>query len=187
MTHEVSFSEMKGPLGELADQCSPENGGRERFDEFKLWLKKVSTRLLVLLRTVPISAQSAVTTSEEYFEGAGVKFMGSNFRAQFLGLEVGATSSVELKVQELTVASKDIPILYELGDQAENSVSQFRAFLAENRNSSEWFIFYLRGKDGNLWAVGAFWHSVHRGWRVRANSVTRRFGWLVGGRVVSQV
>ncbi len=183
----VDVSEFKGPLGELMDQCSPENGGRERFDEFNLWLKKVSIRLLVLLRTVRISAQSAITTSEEYFAEAGVKFMGDNFKSQFLGLKVVSTEAAELNVNKLTIASRDIPILAELDDKAEISVSQFRAFLAENRKSSEWFIFYLRGKDDNLWAVYAFWRSIYRGWRVFAYSVTNRGRWRDGGQVVSQV
>ena len=187
MSHEVSFFEMKGPLGELADQCSPENGGRERFDEFKLWLKKVSTRFFVHLRTVRISAQSAVITSEEYFTEAGVKWMGNNFKSQFLGLKVGATSDAELNVHKLTVASRDIPILAELDDKAEIFVSRFKAFLAENRNSSEWFIFYLRGKDNNLWAVFADWNSIYRGWGVDAYSVTDRHRWRDGRQVVSQV
>ena len=38
----IDVFEMKGPLGELYDQCSGENG-RARFEEFKLWLKKVAT------------------------------------------------------------------------------------------------------------------------------------------------
>ena len=40
MSHEVSLVEFEGPLGELVQQCKSNRG---RFDEFKLWLKKVVT------------------------------------------------------------------------------------------------------------------------------------------------
>ncbi|MDO8496283.1 MAG: hypothetical protein Q7S43_03120 [bacterium] len=40
MLHEVSLAEFEGPLTELKQQCSGKNG-RERFEEFKLWLKGV--------------------------------------------------------------------------------------------------------------------------------------------------
>ena len=40
MSHEVSLVEFEGPLGELVQQCK---SNRTRFDEFKLWLKKVAT------------------------------------------------------------------------------------------------------------------------------------------------
>src|SRR3989344_4142449 len=40
MSHEVSLVEFEGPLGELVQQGKSNRG---RFDEFKLWLKKVVT------------------------------------------------------------------------------------------------------------------------------------------------
>ncbi len=42
MLHEVSLAEFEGPLTELRQQCSGQKG-RQRFDEFKLWLKGVVT------------------------------------------------------------------------------------------------------------------------------------------------
>lgn len=144
--------------------------------------------ILTLLRTVQIAAQPAITTSEEYFKEAGVVWMGENFKTQFLGLEVPATEDVELAVRRLEEASLDAPILAELGDKAEISVSQFRAFLMENRGSSEWFIFYLTGRDGKLWAVGVHWYIGHGGWDVSACSMTDPYGWPPQGyQVVSQV
>ena len=143
--------------------------------------------ILILLRTVRIVAQPAVTTSEEYFKEAGVVWMGDSYKAQFLGLEVGATEESELAVRKLEEVSPDTPILAELGDKAEISVSQFRAFLAENRESREWFVFYLKGRDGELWAVYSFWDVGDGGWSVLASSVACPNGWDAGDRVVSQV
>ena len=183
----IDVSELQGPLTELLQQFGGERG-HERFDEFKLWLKKVATvTLLTFLRTVRIAAQPAVTTSEKYFKEAGVVVMWDNFKAQFLGLEVPATEEAELVVRKLEQDSPDAPILTELGDKAETSVSQFKAFLAANRKSTEWFIFYLRGKDGNLCAVYASWDAGDDGWGVNAGSVDSPGRWRVGNQVLSQV
>ena len=149
-------------------------------------MAKMATKtLLKHVRTVPVPVQTTVT-DEEYFQEAGVVSMGFNFKAQFLGLEIGITELVELTVHELTESSLDAPILAELGGKAELEVSQFRAFLAANRGSSEWFIFYLRGRDGNLWAVDAYWVAGSGGWSVDARSVGGPDGWGVGGRGVSR-
>jgi len=142
--------------------------------------------ILTLIRTVKVAAQPAITTSKEYFKEAGVVLTGSNFENQFYGLEVAATDEAELAVRKLEQDSLDAPILTELGDKAETSVSQFRAFLAENRESTEWFIFYLRGKDGQLWAVDAGWSADSGGWRVRASSVSDPGRWSAGRQVVSR-
>jgi len=142
--------------------------------------------ILNLIRTLWVSAQPAVTTSEDYFKEAGVVVMGDNFQNQFLGLEIGASERTEFTIRKLEKESLDRPILDELGDKAEISASQFKAFLAENRRSPEWFIFYLRGRDGNLWAVIAHWNSVIDGWYVRAFSVGNPNEWVAGHRVVSR-
>ena len=143
--------------------------------------------ILTFLRTVRLPAQPAITTSEDYFKEAGVVWMGDGFKAQFLGLEVGAIEETELAVRRLEEVSLDAPILAELGEKAEISVSQFHTFLAANRESQKWFIFYLKGEDENLWAVSADWGVDDGGWRVDAYSVARPVRWYLGHRVVSQV
>ena len=138
--------------------------------------------ILTLLRTVRVVAQPAGTTSKEYFEKAGVKWAGSNFEDYFYGLEFPASEDTELVVRKLEQESLDSPIFAELGDKAEISISQFHAFLTANHASPEWFIFYLKGKDGNLWAVYAFLDSFIRGWRVDASSVESPRGGRMGRR-----
>ena len=149
------------------EACINRMGGWDNFIRFIGGQGKVIFEsILTLLRTMRVAAQPAATTSKEYFAEAGVVSVGSNFEGQFYGLEVPATEEVELAVRKLEEASLDAPIMAELGDKTETGVSQFRAFLAANRKSSEWFIFYLRGKDGNLWAVNAYWHTDYGGWHV---------------------
>lgn len=147
---------------------------------------EVVKSILTFLRTVRVSAQPAVTTSEEYFEEAGVVWANDIFQAEFYGLDLPATKEIELAVRKLEEASLDASILAELGDKAEISVSQLCAFLSENRESSEWFIFYLNGRNG-VWAVRAFWFVGSGGWFVFARSVAGPNGWGQGRRVVSQV
>lgn len=147
-----------------------------------------SKPILTFLHTTRISAQPSATISEEYFKKeAEVVLMGDNFRAQFLGLRVPAVEETEIAVRKLEEPSFDTHILDELGNRAEISVSQFQAFLAANHRSSALFVFYLRGKDGRPWAVGADWVVDRGGWYVYADSVTNQFKWRQGYRVVSQV
>lgn len=148
--------------------------------------KVVVNSILTFLRAVQISAQAATTTSKEYFEEARVAWISDNFQNQFLGLEVAESPEADLVVSRLEEDTLDVPILAELGDKAEISPSQFRAFLAANRGSTEYFIFYLRGKNGELWAVRARWHAGYGGWRVSAHSVSRPDGWYTGSLVLSR-
>jgi len=169
------------------EACINRMGGWENFLRFIGGQGRiVFETILTLIRTVVVFSKPAVTTSKEYFKEAGVRWMGKNFETQFLGLEVEATEEVELAVRKLEQASLDAPILAELGGKAELTVSQFQTFLAANRGSSEWFVFYLKGKDGNLWAVDALWSADDVGWSVNANSVGSPRRWDADRQVVSR-
>ena len=148
--------------------------------------KTATAKTLNLLRTVQLYAQPTVTY-EDYFKEAGVVWMGAGFRAQFLGLEIGVLESAELAVHRLTKALLDEEIFKELGgrDKAEISISQFVAFLSQNCKSRGWFVFYLRGGDGQLWAVCAYWLANDGGWSVDARSVAHPNGWPESFWVVS--
>ena len=148
--------------------------------------KIVFDAILTLLRNVKITVQPAITTSKEYFEEAGVKWTNNVFMSKFYGLKVGESAETELQVSKLEQNSLDASIITELGDRAEIGVSQFHAFLALHRKYKEWFIFYLRDRDGNLWAVGAYWSAGRGGWRVSAISVESPSRWPAEGRVVSR-
>ena len=116
------------------------------------------TPILAFSRAMLIPAQPALITSRQYFREAGLEtsMMGPNFKAQFLDLEVPPAKKGELVIRKLMDASLDISILAEienLGEEAIISVSQFRVFLARNQNSRKQFLFYLRGKNGEVWSV----------------------------------
>ncbi|MBI2676634.1 MAG: hypothetical protein HYX21_01595 [Candidatus Yanofskybacteria bacterium] len=106
MKNEVSIAEMKGPLGELYDQCSGENG-RARFDEFKLWLKGVVSTLLAHVITVRVPAIKRFVASEVLGrtgtnrDGIRVAFLGKNFQEQFGGIVEENIPEAELTVSRL--------------------------------------------------------------------------------------
>lgn len=166
-------------------------GGMQNFLRFIAGSGKVvfvdSISILTFLREVSLGAQPTLTTSEKYFEDAGVMWMGRNFQELFIGLEVPSVSSADLVVRELEKDSLDAPIISELGGEgkAETYVSHFVDFLSKNKESLMRFIFYLRGKDGNIWAVDAYWYADVGGWNVDAYSVSFPGGWFAGRRVVS--
>jgi len=161
-------------------------GGEDGVNRFLADKVKIIVQsILTLLRMETISTQPAVTTSEKYFQDAGVKWANDTFKNQFLGIKVEGVEEVTLSIHKLDEASLDAPILTELGDKAETPISTFREFLRENHKSQEWFIFYLRGKDENLWAVSAYWRAERDGWFVHAHSVADLRGWDASRQVVS--
>ena len=143
--------------------------------------------ILSRLRTMRMSAKPALITTEKYFREAGVVWMGKKFRDEFLGLKVFATNEGEIAIYLLEGDSSDFPILTCLGDEAKISVSQFHSFLAENRKTPGWFVFYLEGKDGNLYPVGAGKGVNSDGWDVDAHAIGRRSGYAAGGQFLSRI
>ena len=101
-------------------------------------------------------------------------------------------AATELRYAKLTRSSLDAPILEELGDKAEASLSQMYALMARQANGQEgvlltngWAnIFYVRDINGELRAVRVRWDG--RGWFVDAYSVTYPNGWYDGNRVFSR-
>ena len=69
----IDVSELQGPLAEFMQQISGENG-RERFDEFKLWLKKVTACLLKLVTTVTVLAVERFVAADAFAEDNAAGF-----------------------------------------------------------------------------------------------------------------
>ncbi|MEK7503289.1 MAG: hypothetical protein AAB556_02490, partial [Patescibacteria group bacterium] len=94
---------------------------------------------------------------------------------------------VKLAIRRLEQNSLDKSILKELGKKSTISISQFHAFISAHRESKEWFVFYVKGKNRKLWAVRAYWGFIGGGWRVGAFPVSCPRRWSAGRQVVSQV
>jgi len=179
----IDFEESKLQEGIIRN---PVEAGKE----FALFLrngaKMLSKPLLTYIRDFSASAHPAITTSQKFWEDAGVKWMGDTFKTQFIGLEVAAASAATLILQKLDKNSLYAKILSDLGVKAETSVLHFSELLHQNCESSKFFIGYLKGNDGNLFAVYAGWDVGRGGWDVGANSVTDPRGWFAGRVVVSR-
>ena len=194
MSHEVSLAEFEGPLTELRQQCSGGNG-RARFEEFKLWLKKVSG-LLKLVSTVTVSAVKKFVAVDNFKVGnAGITWMSDNFKTNFLGKIEKNVKGATLLAHRLEKSSLDKDIRDELGsDKEETTLAYLFELLSRQSDgksgvlltNSDANIFYVRDANGNFWAVNAIWNSMDRGWSLNAYSVTGPGGWLGGGRVFSR-
>jgi len=144
------------------------------------------TGSLKLVRIFDVPSQPAFVTSVGSFQDAEVKSFGANFESMFVGLEVGSVETTSLTVHRVTgdgLLDKKVRDI--LGGKAELGISRFLAFLVEYRKSSEWFLCYLEGRDGNLWPVNARWYADNDGWFVRYVSDTNP-SWLKGVHVISQ-
>ena len=149
--------------------------------------------LLELVGTVTIPAISQRFVAAEKFVVADspvrIAWLGSNFQEWFLGKTENPIPETTLRYAKLTRAELDGPIMTELGDAKESTLSHIYGLMARQANGEEgvlltnsWAnIFYVRDVNGVLRAVGASCDGG--GWYVSADSVGRPSGWSVGSRV----
>jgi len=162
-------------------------GGMENFLRYIGGAGKiVFETLLTIIRSVQIDSIPASTVSKQLLSEAGVVWTSDDFKTQFMGLNVAPVQASTLTVSKLEKALVDGPILTELGDKAEMSITQVLEFMNKNRKREGRFLAYARGLDGELWAVRFAWDSANGGWHVFAYSVTSSGGWGVGRQVVSR-
>jgi hypothetical protein len=96
-------------------------------------------------------------------------------------------------VHRLERDSLDAPILTELGSHVETKLAHFFELLkTQSKGESDTLltngyanIAYIKGNDGNFWAVRAYWYSGLGYWHVRANSVDYPYRWPAGSLVLS--
>ena len=132
--------------------------------------------------------------AENCLKEANVGWTGSAFDRLFRhNVEEGVPES-ELVASQLKGASLDVPILTELGDKAEIPLAHMFHLLRQQAHREEGIlltngyanIFYVRDRNGTLWAVSAFWFSVYRYWNVEAYSVGSPDRWSGGYQVFSR-
>ena len=111
----IDVSEFKRPLGELIDQCSGENG-RERFEEFKLWLKGVFPKLLAFIITVSVSAHKRFVM-KDHLKSANIGWTGDNFKRVMLDKIEENVPAGEINIHRLEKNSLDPEIMAEMGPE----------------------------------------------------------------------
>lgn len=196
--NEVSVVEMKGPLGELQDQCSGENG-RTRFEEFKLWLKGVVSALLTYVTTVRVPAIKRFSASEVLGstgvnkDGILIGFLGENFKKQFGSLVEEDTPEVEFTVSRLQRYADALDIAGAISrEKRVVKASQIYQLVLIQKtgghsglNIDGWAnLFLAYGADGNLWLVYVFRYGG--GWSFLADPLGSPFRCYVGFQVFSR-
>jgi len=155
--------------------------------------KKEAKKLLCKVTTVKVSG-TARFVAKDHLKSANVGRRDSNFDHLFLNKVEENVPDATLMVSRLERVSLDVPILTKLGDKAETKLAYLFCLLEKQSKGEDGVllingyanIFYVRGTDGNLWAVGAFWDSDYGYWLVEANSREYPYRWNDGNQVFSR-
>jgi len=165
--------------------------GIEAFLRGELAVKVVG--LLRQLTTVSVVGTEKFVATEHLAQ-ANIGWMSENFREFFSGTVEEGVKNATIAVHNLARASLDAPIMAGLGDRVEIHLCQFFALIAKQSKGEAGpllvngyaNIAYIKGNDGNFWAVDARWDSVYGCWRVDAGSVGDPCEWSAGSRVLSR-
>lgn len=151
---------------------------------------------LSLLRRITTITTPAVQhfVAKDCLKEVNVGWTGANFKKLFLDKIEENVPEAKLVVSRLERASLDAPILTELGSKAEVSLADLFDLLKKQSKGEDGAlltngyanIFYVRGTDGNLWAVDASWRSGGRFWGVGAFSVGLPSRWHGGSQLFSR-
>jgi hypothetical protein len=194
---QLTLRDVLGPLTDFFTKLLSKDGPKW-LCEFKKFLRKErvwAQEILELVGIVKIPATSKFV-AKDYFTTSikAVKFawIGDNFKQHFLHKVEEPQGEMELRVSQLKKNSLDKPILAELGDKAETTLSAIWELLTKQPNGESGVlltngyanIFYVRDAKGVLWAVSAGWHGD--GWSVDAYSVEAPLEWYEGYLVFSR-
>lgn len=149
-----------------------------------------------LLREVARAAVGGAArfVARDHLTAANIGWMSDDFKRYFLNVVEEKVEGVTLTVHRLKKASLGAPILSELGDCAEISLAHFFELMKRQSKGEAgpllvngWAnIAYIRGNDGNLWAVDAYWNDTDRDWDVYVYSVEDPHEWGDGRQVLSR-
>jgi hypothetical protein len=165
--------------------------------------KAVTDSLLELVGTVTVPASKKFVVIDHFRVSVGasanaevkISWLGGDFRFLFLNKTEEPSGETKLLYQRLCKESLDQPILDELGDLAQVSLSavwellklqshgQGGVLLTNGRAN----IFYVRDINGTLRSVSVWWSTDYGYWNVGAFSVKCRDGWHSDERVFSRL
>lgn len=194
----IGVSVIKGPIGELFDQCSGANG-QARFEEVAM-AKGVTSGLLKFVQNVAVGGggtQEFIVKDHFTKNNRKVKFwyLVDNFTKHFLNnkVERGITAG-QVAVYALLDVSFDPEIMTALGSQRRIiKLAHFYQLIEAQGQGQDGpllvnghvNIAYIEDDDGIVWAVSAYWFAG-AGWIVAAYLVENRTCWLAGYQVLSQ-
>jgi len=195
MNSESGFAMAELTAGQL-NALVKKVGGKERVLEILRGEAEIVVKqpdLLCRVTTVEVPG-TAKFVAKSRLKAANVGWTDDNFNQLFRDKVEEQVSDATLVVSRLEKGSLDAPILAELGDRAETQLAHMFALLEKQNKGEQGVlltngyanIFYIRGTDGNLWAVGAVWGSGGGCWGVGAYSVESPGRWNVGCQVFSR-
>lgn len=163
-------------------------------------VKAVAEKLLKFVGAVMVSATEVFVVADHFTVNTSamaevkIGYLGDNFKKWFLGKTEEPNNQTELTYATLSRASVDKPILDELGNTVETTISMVWELLKLQPNGEGGVlltngyanIFYVRDTNNTLRAVNASWHVDDGGWYVRASSVGYPYEWRAGYRVFSR-
>ena len=141
------------------------------------------------------AAGSKRFVAKESFAQENGFYLWENFKDHFLGKVEENVADATLAIHRLEKRSLDTQIRKELGQEYEEiALAHFFNLLRKQSKGEQGHLLvngyaniaYIRDKDGNLWAVSAFWGSGSREWNVSACSVGNPRDWSDGNQVISR-
>jgi hypothetical protein len=157
--------------------------GAQRFLSGKLMLVDAQPpkpeQLLSRITTAQVIGSQRFVCDKAALKKANIGWTGSNFDQHFLGMNEKNVDGANLAVHKLERNSLDSPIRTELGERERTAIAWMIQLIEAQKNGEKGVlltngcanIFYIVGKDGNVWAVDAYWDSCSHYWRVGAGSV----------------
>jgi len=149
-----------------------------------------------LLRKIATVSVSGVKNfvAKDHLKDANVGWTGDNFKKLFFGNVEKNVEAITVAIHRLEQLSLDPPIMAQLADHTEISLAHFFELLKKQSKGEDGVflingyanIAYIKGSDGNLWAVSAGWGSGSRCWDVGARSVEDPDRWRGGCQVLSR-
>lgn len=149
--------------------------------------------LLRKVATAQVSANKRFVSDDKAAKRANVGYRSDQFKRLFGDKVEQNVSAATVAVHSLEKESMNSPILAKLGEKAQLPLAYLFELMEKQSNGQQGKlltngyanIVYAVGNDGNIWAVGARWHSRCRDWGVCARSVEVPDPWRAGGRILS--
>lgn len=169
-------------------------GGEEQAERFLRGELVFKERSGLLKRVATVLARgTAKFVDEDRLKEANIGWLGGSFEKLFLKKMEENVDDAAIAVHRLERASKNAPIMAELGNGAEIKLAHFFSLLEAQSKRQEGALLvngypniaYIIGDDGNFWAVFASWNSGSRYWGIDARSVVSPSGWYKGFHVLS--
>lgn len=195
MSHEFASAELTvGELNALVKKVGGAEVVRSIFRGTVELTFKQRKKLLVKVAEVQVVALSRFC-AKDYLKSCNVGWTGDNFRKLFLGDVEENVADTTVAIHRLEQASLDPPIMAQLADRAELKLTHFFELLKKQSKGESGVLLtngyanvaYIKGNDGNLWAVSACWRSYcGYYWNVEANSVGDPYRWDDGYQILSR-